>query len=89
VVAVDTGAIGEMVVDGDTGLLVPPDDGPAVRAAIEHLLADAGLRATMGAAGSARVVEHYDADVSAERLLALLTSIVGAAPPAAAQIGLT
>jgi alpha-maltose-1-phosphate synthase len=75
VIAVDTGALGEMVADGHTGLLVPPHDGPAVLAAIERLLGDPAGRAAMGAAGRSRQLEHYDVRTSADRLIGLLTSI--------------
>ena len=44
-----------MVVDGETGFLVPPDDSVALRQAIERLLADAPLRERMRQAALARV----------------------------------
>ena len=75
VIAVDTGAIGEMVADGQTGLLVPANDGPAVLGAIERLLGDPARRAAMGAAGRSRQVERYDVHASTDRLIDLLTSI--------------
>ncbi len=43
----------EAVIDGETGLLVPQDDVPALAAAITRLLADDARRAQMGAAGRA------------------------------------
>ena len=45
VVSTDVGGIPEMVVDGETGFLVPPDDDVAIADAIEKLLADDALRA--------------------------------------------
>jgi glycosyltransferase involved in cell wall biosynthesis len=47
--------IPELVIDGETGTLVPPDDAPALSAAIERLLRDAGLRQRVAEAGFARV----------------------------------
>ena len=46
-----------MVADGETGLLVPPRDPPALRAAIDRLLADRELRRRLGEAGRSRIGE--------------------------------
>jgi glycosyltransferase involved in cell wall biosynthesis len=55
VVASAVGGLLDLVVDGETGLLVPPGDPVALRAALERLLADAPLRRRLGAAGRERV----------------------------------
>jgi glycosyltransferase involved in cell wall biosynthesis len=60
VVASNVGGIPEQVVDGETGLLVPPDDPAALAAALECLLDEPELRARMGAAGRRRAVELFD-----------------------------
>ena len=44
VVATDVGSVAEAVLDGETGLLVPPDDAEALTVAIRRLLDDADLR---------------------------------------------
>ena len=46
-------------VDGETGLLVPPGDAAALRSAIQHLLADPGLRRRLGDAGRVRVASTF------------------------------
>ncbi len=61
----------ELVVDGETGLLVPPEDANALRQALETLLGDAELRQRMGVAGRARVEERFSWRRSAEAYLAL------------------
>ena len=55
VVASDVGGLRDLVVDGETGLLVPPGDVAALRAALERLLADQGLRQRLGTAARERV----------------------------------
>jgi glycogen synthase len=59
VVASAVGGLLDLVVDGETGLLVPPGDVRALRAALERLLGDADLRERMGAAGRRRVSERF------------------------------
>ena len=54
VVAGAVGGLLDLVVDGETGLLVPPRDAAALRAALERLLADGALRRRLGAAGRDR-----------------------------------
>ena len=49
VVASDVGGLRDLVDDGETGLLVPPRDVQALRAALERLLADPELRRRLGA----------------------------------------
>jgi glycosyltransferase involved in cell wall biosynthesis len=60
VVATAVGGIPEIVVDGETGVLVPPQDDAALAAALERLLADPELGRRMGAAGRARAEELFD-----------------------------
>ena len=54
VVASDVGGIPDVVRHGETGLLVPPGDVPALTAALDRLVADAGLRARLAAGARAR-----------------------------------
>jgi glycosyltransferase involved in cell wall biosynthesis len=60
VVATDIRGSREEVVQGETGLLVPVGDVPALAAALARLASDAEMRAGMGAAGRARALELYD-----------------------------
>jgi glycosyltransferase involved in cell wall biosynthesis len=68
-VATRTGGIPEVVVDGETGLLVPPRDHHALARAIAELLKDGGRRAEMGRAGLERVKRIFSADRMVERTL--------------------
>jgi glycosyltransferase involved in cell wall biosynthesis len=62
VVATTAGGIPEVVVDGDTGLLVPPRDEEALARAIVTLLKDEDLRRRMGDAGLRRAQEMFSAE---------------------------
>ena len=59
VVATDVGGNPEVVVDGETGLLVPATDPGALAEAICRVLLTPGLRQTFGQAGRRRVLEHF------------------------------
>lgn len=68
-IAGNSGGAAEAVVDGVTGLVVDrPDDVDAVEAALERLLDDADMRATMATAGRERAVDEFDYDRLAPRL---------------------
>ena len=59
VVAAAVGGLRDLVVDGDTGMLVPPGDVPALRAALERLLGDEALRNRLGSAARERARESF------------------------------
>ena len=62
VVATTAGGMPEVVVNGRTGVLVPPRHHEAMADAIVDLLRDERRRRDMGAAGEARVREHFSAE---------------------------
>jgi glycogen(starch) synthase len=70
VVAGDVGGLRDLVVDGETGYLVPPRDVPALRAALERLLGDADLRRRLGAAGRERARTVFSWPAATEATLA-------------------
>ena len=76
VIATAVGGLPDAVVDGETGLLVPPRDVEALRAALERLLGDADLRARLGAAGRRRV-ERLGLDAAATATISLYEAVVG------------
>ncbi|HEY2575179.1 MAG TPA: glycogen synthase, partial [Streptosporangiaceae bacterium] len=59
VVASSVGGIPEVVVDGETGLLVPPSDPEALADALNILVRDGGLAASMGKAGRERAAAEF------------------------------
>jgi glycosyltransferase involved in cell wall biosynthesis len=62
VVATRVAGIPEVVLHGQTGLLVPPADVPALGAALARLVGDPALRQTMGAAAAAFVRPRFGVD---------------------------
>jgi len=62
VLSTNLAGIPELVIDGATGALVPPDDVAALAQAIERLLRDPALRARMAAAGFERVRSVFSMD---------------------------
>jgi glycosyltransferase involved in cell wall biosynthesis len=64
VVASAVGGLRDLVVDGETGLLVPPGDVPLLRAALERLLGDRELRERLGRAGRERARASFSWDES-------------------------
>jgi glycosyltransferase involved in cell wall biosynthesis len=73
VVATPVGGIRETVVDGETGLLVPPRDPGALAAAIRRLLDDRPAAEAMAAEGKRRVHERF----SVERMVAETLRLYG------------
>ena len=59
VVASGVGGLLDLVVNGETGIVVEPGNVPALRAALERLLGDPALRRRMGEAGRTRAAEHF------------------------------
>jgi glycosyltransferase involved in cell wall biosynthesis len=71
VVATRVSSIPEIVVDGETGLLVPPDDPAALAEALARVLSDRDLAARLGAAGLERARAEFSAERMARRTLAV------------------
>lgn len=69
VVAGAAGGAREVVVDGETGLLVPPGDRQALAEAMTRLAQNPALRRAMGEAGRRRYETHYRAEAAARALL--------------------
>lgn len=68
VVAADLPALRELVRDGETGLLVAPDDVNELAQGIDKLLRDSSKRASMGAAGRQMMLDERTWSRNAEKL---------------------
>jgi glycosyltransferase involved in cell wall biosynthesis len=59
VVASNVGAIPELISNGETGLLVPPGDEPALAAAMFEVLTNPDRARVLGAAGRRRALQYF------------------------------
>jgi alpha-maltose-1-phosphate synthase len=75
VVGSDVGGIPEVVADGETGLLVPPDDPGALASALNSLLADPGRAEAMGRRGRERAIAEFSWPAIAEQTAALYAEL--------------
>jgi glycosyltransferase involved in cell wall biosynthesis len=75
-VATTCNAMPEIIQHGRTGLLVPPEDAPALAEALVALLSDEPLRRAMGASGRQRLEGAFTWAHVAERMLPLLAAEV-------------
>jgi len=77
VVASAVGGIPEVVSDGETGLLVPPDDPGALAGALNALIADPAHATALGRAGRERAVAEFGWQAVAEQTAALYAELAG------------
>jgi glycosyltransferase involved in cell wall biosynthesis len=75
VIASATGGITEIVVHGDTGLLVPPGDAAALADALATLLTHPDQARAMGARGLARVRERFSIETTVQQHQQLYESL--------------
>ena len=80
VVTTRVGGIEDIVENERTGYLVPAGDGAALGAALDRLVDDPARRVEMGRRSRARAVAGFDARRSAERLIELAQTVLGARP---------
>lgn len=76
VVASDAGGIPDLVVDGVSGLLVPPDDVPALTKTLRQVVTDHDVRSRLGTAALARVRQHFDVEIVWKRFDALYREVL-------------
>lgn len=75
VVATAVGGTPEVVADGRSGLLVPPDDATTMARAVERVLADPAFAAALGAAARRVVEDRYGARNMVRRLEAVYAAV--------------
>lgn len=75
VIAANHGGLAEIVVQSETGLLVPPSDATALADAIKRLAADVKLRRQMGEAGLLRYRREFTLDCYVENMVKVYEQI--------------
>jgi phosphatidylinositol alpha-1,6-mannosyltransferase len=76
VVASRSGGVPEAVAEGESGLLVPPDDPVATAAAIVRILADPALAARLAERGCARAEARFAWPLQAAKLGGILEEVI-------------
>ena len=66
----------EVVLDGHTGVLVPPDDARALSCALDDLLGDPERLSRLGAAGRRHAIANYSLDACVQRHLELYETVL-------------
>lgn len=79
IVASRVGGIPEVVVDGKTGILVPPKDSEALADAIVRMMKDQAAAKTMGNLGYTRVIERFTVERMVEETHAIYERLDGSA----------
>jgi glycosyltransferase involved in cell wall biosynthesis len=85
VVVSNVGGLPEVIVDGKTGLMVPPNDEAAAAECFEKLFLSPNLRQSLGRAGRQRVRERYEWNQTARIMESLYEKVIAtntSEPPA-------
>ncbi|MCH7818930.1 MAG: glycosyltransferase [Candidatus Marinimicrobia bacterium] len=76
VIASDIGGLSEVVVDGETGYLIPPRNEEAIAEKIIKLIEEPELRQNLGANGRKFVLDNYDWNLCAKKMEEVYESIL-------------
>jgi glycosyltransferase involved in cell wall biosynthesis len=78
VISTPVGSIAEIVQDGETGLIVAPENAAALRGAIERVLGDGSLRERLGAKAREAALQRFGEDHMVDRMLDVFTVVARA-----------
>jgi glycosyltransferase involved in cell wall biosynthesis len=79
-IATNVGGVPEVMVDGETGFLVPPRDHEAMAEKIVVLLKDDKLRSRLGRAAFERALDHFTVDRMVEDTIGLYERLLAGRP---------
>ena len=77
VAATHVGGIPEIIEDGVSGLLVPPNDPDALAEAIRKILIDPTVRDSLGHAASMRIARDFTVGQQVSNIASLVTTVLG------------
>jgi glycosyltransferase involved in cell wall biosynthesis len=75
-IVTDSGGSPELVIDGESGLIVPPMDAPALARAIEKLFRDPILRQRLGQAARKRIATAFRNEDTVAKTIALYQELI-------------
>lgn len=81
IVAPDVGGISDVVIDGETGILVPPENINALADAIHKLYLKPALRSSMGKAGHQHILTHFSIQKNCQKFEQLYSKILNIPAP--------
>lgn len=76
VVTTSIGGIPDMVEDGETGFIIPPNDPVALADRLERLISNAGMRQKMGAAGRLRYEKFFTLHQFEQNMMTILETVI-------------
>jgi len=79
VVATRVGGVPELIIDGETGMLVEPGDADALASAIATLAADPDRRSRLGRSGAKRAAEEFSLEGAARKVVDLYDELLAGA----------
>ncbi|NNE10226.1 MAG: glycosyltransferase family 4 protein [Gemmatimonadetes bacterium] len=86
-ICTDVGSVRDLVVDGETGFVVPPADVNAIAAAFSRMLSNVELRARMAAASRKRVEEKFTQERAVREYVSTFRRYAGEPDPAVEGAG--
>lgn len=78
VIGCNVGGVPEIIQDGVTGLLIPPESPEAIASVLNSLLADESLRHRLGQAGRHHVEKHFSVESMAQNVIANFERLLAA-----------
>lgn len=79
-IATTTGGSPELIVDGESGLLIPPRDAPAIAEAASRLAHDRAAARAMGERARERIATHFNIADSVRETIAVFQSLLANEP---------